>query len=408
MTTETAKTAHAVPYPVVEALSIKAPATVQHPPNPPEACSELAVSANILDRLIADLATAGLYGEDRAAKLLYLALTSRILPRPVSIAMKGPSSAGKSYTVDSVLRFFPEPAYRTLTGMSSKALAYSNEQMVHRFLVIFEAAGMTGGTAAYLMRSLLSEGCLKWETTVKDGNGGFQTRIVKRNGPTGLITTTTRLGLHAENETRMLSVPVNDSAEQTRAVMEAIAEAHENDVDYKPWHALQDWLQQSGGNVTIPFAEKLAKLVNPVATRLRRDFSTLLNLIRAHALLHRATRECDPSGAVIATLDDYAAVRSLIGDLISEGVAASVPPTVRETVQAVDRLLLEYPEGVSLTALCLALELDKSTVSRRVDAAKKDHYLLDAEERPGRPAKLIRGEALPDDVEILPQPEALM
>ena len=36
-------------------------------------------------------------GEVRTAKLLYLALTSRVLERPVSVAVKGPSSGGKTY-----------------------------------------------------------------------------------------------------------------------------------------------------------------------------------------------------------------------------------------------------------------------------------------------------------------------
>ena len=37
---------------------------------------------------------------------------------------------------------------------------------------------------------------------------------------------------------------------------------------------------------------------------IRRDFMTLLNLIRAHAILHQATRERDDRGRVVATLDD--------------------------------------------------------------------------------------------------------
>jgi hypothetical protein len=67
--------------------------------------------------------------------------------------------------------------------------------------------------------------------------------------------------------------------------------------------------------------------VPPVAVRLRRDFEALLNLIRAHAVLHRATRETDQDGRVVATVEDYARVRELVADLVSEGVEAAVPPT---------------------------------------------------------------------------------
>jgi len=381
------------------------PETAQQPPGE---CRELATCGKILDRLIADLAISGLYGEDRTAKLLYLALTSRILSRPVSIAVKGPSSAGKSHTVESVLKFFPESAYYTLTGMSQKALAYLKEPLEHRFLVLFEAAGMGGGFATYCIRSLLSEGCLRYETVQKTRDDGWKSVRLEREGPTGLITTTTRVGLHPENETRLLSVTVNDSPEQTQAVMNAIAVASQNTVDLAPWLALQNWLQGCGGRVTVPFGRQLAKLTLPVAVRLRRDFTTIKNLIESHALLHRATRELDDDRAVVATVDDYAAIRELVTDLISEGVEASVPVTVRETVQTVEDLNPEHPDGVGLSALCEALQLDRSAVCRRVAQAEKDHYLINQEERPGRPSRLILGDPLPEDVQVLPQPEALM
>ena len=70
-------------------------------------CKELAQEPDILVRVVEDLERFGVVGEARAAKLLYLALTSRFFKRPVSAVVKGPSSAGKSYTSGQVLRFFP-------------------------------------------------------------------------------------------------------------------------------------------------------------------------------------------------------------------------------------------------------------------------------------------------------------
>lgn len=61
----------------------------------------LADEERILDRLATDLRNAGLAGEERAAKLVYLVLTSRLLDRPISAVLKAPSAAGKSYLVDT-------------------------------------------------------------------------------------------------------------------------------------------------------------------------------------------------------------------------------------------------------------------------------------------------------------------
>ena len=86
------------------------------------ACKDLVLVPNILERFARDLARSGVAGESRVAKLLYLAVTSRLLGRPVSVAVKGPSSGGKSYLTEQVLRFFPERAYYALTAMSEEHL----------------------------------------------------------------------------------------------------------------------------------------------------------------------------------------------------------------------------------------------------------------------------------------------
>src|SRR5215203_4204664 len=157
----------------------------------------------------------------------------------------------------------------------------------------------------------------------------------------------------------------------------------------------------------IPYAKTLAELIPPVAVRLRRDFGALLNLIRAHALLHQASRDRDAEGRIIATIEeDYAAVRELVADLVSDGIEVTVPETVRETVEAV-RKLREASSGepVSVVELARQLKLDRSAVSRRVRNAKDRGYLRDLEENVRKPSRLVLGDDLPDDLHILPKPE---
>jgi hypothetical protein len=372
-----------------------------------EHCSELAKAPNILERFAAELAQSGVAGEERIAKLLYLAVTSRLLQRPVSIALKGPSSGGKSHVVERVLSFFPESAYYALTAMSERTLAYSEEPIKHRFLVIYEAAGMSGDFATYLIRSLLSEGRVRYETVEKTSEG-MKPRLIEREGLTGLIVTTTAVKLHPENETRLLSLTVTDTQDQTRAVMAALAEeAGEAGPNFESWHALQVWLEGAEHRVFIPYAKILADLIPPVAVRLRRDFGALLNLIRAHALLHQASRNRDDKGRVIATIEqDYAAVRELVADLVSDGIEVTVPATVRETVEAVKRLReASSGEPVTVVELARELKLDRSAVSRRVRNAKDRGYLRDLEENLRKPSRLVLGDDLPDDLQILPKPE---
>jgi hypothetical protein len=119
-------------------IAIEAQANAEEHSDAWEKCSALAQEPKILDRFAIDLSRIGVVGERRAAKIIYLAKTSRLLDRPVSVAIKGPSSGGKSFVVESTLRFFPPDAFYALTAMSDRALAYSNEPLKHRHLVLYE------------------------------------------------------------------------------------------------------------------------------------------------------------------------------------------------------------------------------------------------------------------------------
>jgi hypothetical protein len=159
--------------------------------------------------------------------------------------------------------------------------------------------------------------------------------------------------------------------------------------------------------VAVPFAGKLADLIPPVAVRLRRDFKLLLTLIRAHALLHRATRDRDSQGRIVATVADYAAVRALVEKLFSEGIEATVPATIRETVAAVEACVERGAGEISLAALAQKMKLDKSAVHHRVRKAIERGFLVNHEEKRGMPARIATADPIPDEIEILPAPDAL-
>ena len=370
------------------------------------ACREIATEPRILATFADAYRAAGAVGEARVAQTLYLALTSRFLSRPVSVAVKGPSSGGKSFTVETVLRFFPAEAVHCMTAISDRALAYTDAGLEHRFLVVFEAAGMLGEFASYLIRSLLSEGRLIYEVVEKTPNG-FRPRRSEKQGPTGLLVTTTAVRLHPENETRLLSLQVTDTPEQTRAVMRAIARTAADSLDPTPWLALQRWLEHAEHRVVIAYANELAERIPPVAVRLRRDFGQLLALIRAHAILHQATRDRDHEGRIVAALEDYAVVRDLVVDVIAEGIEATVAPIVRDTVKAVATLLAAGRTEATLREVARTLTIDKSAASRRIAAAVQLGYLRNLEDRKGRPARVYLGDPLPEEVPVLPEVEAL-
>jgi hypothetical protein len=389
-----------------EAPSIP-PAVTAHLHTPPG----LASDQDILARLVRALRVCGAVGEDRTAQLVYLAVMSRILADPVSVAVKGLSSSGKSFTVDTVLRFFPEEAVITMTAMSERALIYMKDEFSHRTIVLYEAVALReerekaeSNLTAYILRSLLSEGQIRYPVVTRSDSGELVTQVIEKMGPTNCVVTTTATSLHGENETRMLSLPTNDSAEQTRNIMRSIAAGPpEQAADFAEWHALSDWLaglEPTSRKVVIPYARWLADEVPPIAVRLRRDFRALLRLIETHALMHQLTRPRDDRGRIIATEQDYLAIRRLVVDLMSEQVGSTVLPATRETVEVVGKL--DGGEGVKVHDVAAALGIDRSAAQRRLASARERGYLVNDEDKRGKPARFRIGNPLPEEVVMLP------
>jgi hypothetical protein len=363
----------------------------------------------ILDEVADEVRSRGLVGEERLAQTLYLVITSRLLDKQVSAGVKGHSASGKSHTVETVTKFFPPEAYLEFTAMSERALVYSTEEYAHRTLIVYEVTALREGSeddmTSYFVRSLLSEGRIVYPVTVRDQDGGFVTKTITKEGPTNLLFTTTKTRVHAENETRILSLATDDSREQTARVLLELADESNGDRDMQRWHDLQWWLTDAEHRVTIPYAKWLAQRIPPVAVRLRRDFGSLLSLIRAHAMLHQFNRTRDDAGWIVATADDYAAVRDLVADAIAEGVGSSVSGTVRDTVEAV--AALASLEGVMVRAVADTLRLDKSNASRRLRMAADGGYIRNLEDKRGKPGRWVIGDPLPEAADLLPDPAQL-
>lgn len=371
-------------------------------------CSGLLEAGDILGRLKRDLEQLGFAGYLKEAFLVFLAMTSRVLDRPISVFLKGSSSTGKSYTVDTVKRFFPPEAYFSCSSFTPKALVNSEENFAHRMIIVAELDGVASKECAYTLRTLVSENKLSHMAS-----SGSATHLKEKPGPTGLILTSTKLKWHEENETRMISVTMPDDSTHTKLVLEsmglaAAGELKPGNVNLEVWGELQRMLDAGKPwTVLVPFAPALSSLIPPVACRLRRDFAMLLTMVKTHALLHYGQRE-KRDGAVIATLDDYDSIQKRFGGLFAETVEKAVPARVRATVLAVKELMeAGSVNGASLNALAQKLNRNKSTLSRNVKEAIGHGYLMTREGSGNCSERILLRDPLPEDRSLLPTRDEL-
>jgi hypothetical protein len=356
-----------------------------------------------------------LAGEKLNAKLLYLIGTSRLFPRTMHAAIKGTSSGGKSELRKRLLAFFPPEEVISFTSMTEKTLIYFDGSFEHKILSMGEAAATEDQNFQdYLLRELISEGSIVHKVPMKVGKD-IITQTIEKTGPVAFLVTTTRNALHPENETRLISLEIDDSEAQTRSIMEKVAQVEglslaSTSIDYSPWHAFQRWLRDGERRVIVPFASDLGKLIPAKSVRLRRDWGQVLRAIKAHALLHREHRERDEGGQIIADIEhDYATVHALMNALVAQSSGVAVRPELQQTIEAVAAETANMPDdkGTSAQAIGARLRLDKSSARRRLLAAVNEGFITNLETRRGQAGRYrITGMKL-EPAEMLPLPDSL-
>jgi len=268
----------------------------------------------LLETILSLVSRFGVVGEERSILLIYLLLTSRLLPTPVSAITKGESSTGKSHVIGQVLKIFPDSEVLTFTRSTGAAL-YHGAPDEYRYKVLYfaEAAGMNEEQANLAVRSLQSEASLSLRISVKDPNtGAWQAETKKVQGPCAVITTTTESMLYKDNETRCFSIYSNDSEEQTSDVLSHIGLKAADKLlppptkeEVQPVSNAQLLLTtHRGQKVVVPFANRITDVLPCESARIRRDAERFLNLICASAMIHRYHRKSE-NKVLFANLADY-------------------------------------------------------------------------------------------------------
>ena len=287
----------------------------------------MARSAGLVDELQRDFGKLGIIGEETNRLLLYLAMTSRKMDDPLAVQILSSSGAGKSHLQDAVLSLCPDEDLIKLTSLTGQALFYKGEDSLrHKCLAIAEVAGAEG--ARYALRNLISERKLVIESTIKNAlTGRLETQLNTVYGPTAVFETTTNPDTDAETKSRYVLLSVDESPEQTKAILEAQRQSHTlegrkrrkaREAVLAKHHALQRLLEPVA--VVNPFEPLLSYGDDRLA--FRRDHPKYLNLILAVTFLHQMQRprkhDHELGEYIETTLDDIAIANELAHQLFGQ------------------------------------------------------------------------------------------
>ena len=372
-----------------------------------ESAKGIAEAPDVLALVRDAIMRTGYAGDPNPVVLTYVALTSRLTDKPINLHVMAPSASGKNFTVNAALQLVPDEAVIRMTASTPKAVIYGADDLRHKMIMMGEQDSLQGleGNAATLMRSIIEDGRTDFATVEKDPVSGRNvTRTIRKDGPTGLITTGVR-DLEFQISTRMLNLYLSDDAEQTRAILKAqaalasgAAVAPDPEVIAR-FQDFQRWLAaQPSSLVVVPFADILAEKIPSDDVRMRRDFKQLLAVIKAIALLNQHHRARAGEGAIIAELSDYRWARELLLSVFRSIVGGGITDAIRDTCAAVPEDGTEVSEALLVQKLGLA----KSTINYRVKRALKGGWIQNLEKRRGYSSRLVRGGPLPEDASPLP------
>src|SRR5581483_496678 len=128
---------------------------------------------DIIAHIEAALRAAGYAGDATPALLCYLALTSRLLDRPINLALVAQSASGKSFALDTARALFPPEAYHLERAGSARALVYSDADFEHKTVIVSEADSLPeDGPAAAAIRSLAADNVMEYDVVERDERTG--------------------------------------------------------------------------------------------------------------------------------------------------------------------------------------------------------------------------------------------
>jgi len=161
---------------------------------------QLLSSPDFFGKFLEAMERSEVVGEERNAEVLFIVGISRLLPKPINLIIKGPSSAGKNHLASRVLSLFPEDTVHELTSSSALAWNYAGDDFRHRIVYLQERNDSSG--AIHPARLLISEGRLVRKVTVTSGNTRT-TKTFVAEGPIASVSTTTKNQLEIDDETRL-------------------------------------------------------------------------------------------------------------------------------------------------------------------------------------------------------------
>jgi predicted transcriptional regulator len=246
------------------------------------------------------------------------------------------------------------------------------DRLCHKIVYIPERNDAVGKIEP--LRLLISEDKLIRRVTKNIGGKNVTKKYVAR-GPVASISTTTKKQLQIDDETRHISISIDETAEQTLKIAKSYTRQTEglSEKELRTWHMVQRLLEKRMGiEITLPdWFDKVADRLPVGDLRVRRYFPAFIEACRTVCLIRSFQRpQSSKENRLTVDFADFA-MAAFVFDRIFVGSLSLRKGVNESTRDLIARLSArrERPVGAKHVARELRISMDRAQRMLRTGAA---------------------------------------
>ena len=282
-------------------------------------CLDFLKQPDLIQRIDQLIETAGVVGEERTRKLLFIIASTYKMSDPLHALVQGSSGSGKSHLINCIGQCLPPEDVMSMTRVTSKSFYhYNKDELVDKLMLIQDFDGLDE-EAQYAFRELQSAGNISSSTTYKDRSGNIISTVKVVRSHFASLLATTKAEIYLDNMSRSLIVGVDESDEQTQKIIEHQNKRLAGLIDIREERKAKEFLQNCMRcikplEVVNRYADKITLPLK--AKMLRRLNNHYQGFVKQVTILHQHQRQKDEQGRLIAEPEDLKLACDILFDAI--------------------------------------------------------------------------------------------
>jgi energy-coupling factor transporter ATP-binding protein EcfA2 len=282
-------------------------------------CKEFLMQADLINSFDKLIEKAGLVGEERTRKLIFVIASTYKMSDPLHALVQGSSGSGKSHIINVIGQCLPPEDVMSMTRVTSKSFYhYNKDELVDKLMLIQDFDGLDE-EAQYAFRELQSAGNISSSTTYKDRSGNIISTVKVVRSHFASLLATTKAEIYYDNMGRSIVIGVDESDEQTNKIIAYQNKRLAGLIDKREEQKAKEFLQNcirciKPLEVINHYADKIFLPLE--AKMLRRLNSHYQAFVKQITLLHQYQRKKDEQGRLIAEPEDLKMACDILFDAI--------------------------------------------------------------------------------------------